>query len=283
MSRAHVTRELSAYGDEALPVQRIRQVEAHLRACDRCRAAYEEIRRGAQAARQIAGVKAPEGLWDEIEARAFATPAPRSRAWRRMAARAAIVILGILIGFGIWHLGSRQRLEIVAASRDPTGFELAALEAHARRGAGSSGLDYTTASPELLRAWLERAGFDVRLAIQRPAEDTGRFRAVGAKVVHAGGARAAVVEYEIDGRPVTLLTAALREVDHPPAEAAFGKRVTWRAGGERGVDLLSWASDGEAYVLVSDLPEHGTRACSLCHTDARRRDLIHQARPKPAD
>lgn len=92
-----------------------------------------------------------------------------------------------------------------------------------------------------------------------------------------------MVEYEIDGRPVTLLTAPQREVDPPPAEAAFGKRVTYRSSGERGVKLLTWAADGEAYVLVSGLPGHGTQACSLCHTDTRRRELIHQARPRPAD
>jgi hypothetical protein len=38
--------------------------------------------------------------------------------------------------------------------------------------------------------------------------------------------------------------------------------------------VLTWGSDGQAYAMVSDLPDNGREGCFACHTDPRRRDLI---------
>jgi hypothetical protein len=83
------------------------------------------------------------------------------------------------------------------------------------------------------------------------------------------------VSYRVDGRPVTL--AAAREADVPgetPAWTTASKRV--RAYEVAGHRVLSWANDGQAYVLVADLPGAGLRACLVCHTQPARRRVIDQ-------
>lgn len=50
-----------------------------------------------------------------------------------------------------------------------------------------------------------------------------------------------------------------------------------RTDAARGLTLLTWGADGQAYVLVSDLPRAGTDACGICHTTPGRRALIRNA------
>jgi len=277
MAFGHVTRDLSALCEGVLEERRRREVEEHLRSCERCRRAYEETCRGVEACREISQVSAPESLWDESFVR---THPARARDWGVAFARAAVLAAAVAAAFAVWFVGLRSPLELRTAAGAPSAFEEAAREAHASRVTGKLEFDYRTDSPEALRAWLERAGFGINLALRRPPEDNGRFQVVGAKIVQASGARAALVGYQIDSRPVTLLAAPLREVANPPYEGRFMKRVALRADAQHGVKLLSWGSDGQAYVLVSDLPGHGTEACSICHTSPERRELIRNARLK---
>jgi anti-sigma factor RsiW len=279
MMARHVTRDLWAFLQGELPAERLRRVEAHLEACERCRKTLEEMRFGVDAARKIRGTPAPGSLWAAVEERldSSAAAAPPER-WTHLVAASAVLALIAVVGSGVWYFGMRAPLEMRVASSEPTAFENAARQAHARRAAGARELDYTTDSPGALRDWLRHEGFDVQLAIQRPPGDEGRFQVVGAKVVQAGGARAALVEYEIDAHPVTLLTAPLREVTDPPDDMNFKKKVAYRFDMEHGVKMLTWGASGQAYVLVSDLPGTGTDACSICHTTPERRELIRKTR-----
>jgi anti-sigma factor RsiW len=281
MPARHVRRDLVAYCHGELAAERAARVEAHLKECRRCRDEHETIRFAAGMAGSLARLSAPASLWDEVRGR-LETPASeehRIGAGRWAPACSAALLLAALTGFAVWYLGVRQRLELVAASTAPSAFEVAAREAHLGRLAGTLQFDIETLSPGELKAWLrEQAHFDLGLAIARPPEDGGRFRVVGGKVVLAGGARAALVGYEVDSRPVTLLTAPLREVVDAPIDLRFEKKVTSRLDAQRGMKMLTWGADGQAYVLVSDLPGLGTEACSICHTDPGRRRLIRETR-----
>jgi len=65
----HVTRELSAYAHgETAPGESAR-VAAHIEACGRCRAEYEEIKLGIRLVETLPAASAPPALWDGIEAR----------------------------------------------------------------------------------------------------------------------------------------------------------------------------------------------------------------------
>ena len=298
----HVTRDLTAFCHGELSPERTRLVEAHLADCARCRTALEEIRFGVALASHIEPAAAPASLWEGVRARLdaprpAAAQADRS-AWpgvRRPAALAAAAALVLVVGAVALMLrlrpapsgneadvvvadSSTEQLELVTATDAPKAFESAARDLHRERLAGRLELDEVTASPDRLREWLrEHAGFDLSLAVARPPEDAGRFRLLGAKVIRAAGARAALVAYDVDARPVTLVSAPLRDVPDPPQEFHLRKKVAVRIDPERGLKTLTWGADGQAYVLVSDLPRVGTDACGICHTAPERRALIRDA------
>jgi len=279
----HVTRKIAALCDGELAPERAHEVAAHVERCERCRKEYDQIRFAVELAGHISPVKAPPSLWSEIESRLDAAKLPPSSVWRRALAYAAVLGFASATSFGLWYYELRERLELVTANRAPSAFEAAAREAHLRRLADELEFDFVTSSPGTLRAWIrENAGFDVSVALQRPPEDSGRFRVLGAKIVEAGGALAALVGYEIDSQPVTLVTAPLEEVQDAPTDFAFKKRVSYRLDSERAMKLLTWGANGQAYVLVSDLPGRGTEACSICHTSSERRRLIREAPLKAA-
>jgi anti-sigma factor RsiW len=284
----HVSEVLSAFHHGELPAGAARAVEVHLEGCGRCRTASAEIRFAIEAAGHLTRVEAPATLWDGIRARLDARDdgaAPRlerpARASFTALRYAAAGVVLVAAGFAAWFFGFRERLELVRATAAPLAFERAAQEMHLRRLEGALALAFVGDSPARLRDWVRReAGFDLALAIDRPAEDTGRFRPLGATIVRAGGARAALVAYEVDGHPVTLLSAPLKDVEDPPAAFGYKKRVTCRLDAGAGLKVLTWGADGQAYVLVSDLPALGTDACSICHTSPERRRLILDAHPR---
>lgn len=86
----HVHQKLSTYLHGELPPAQARRVAEHLLRCSRCRQEFDEVKRGAQFAAQLAPTAAPAALWDELTAAlnqagharshsfgAAAAPAPR--------------------------------------------------------------------------------------------------------------------------------------------------------------------------------------------------------------
>jgi hypothetical protein len=64
----HVTEQLTAYTHGELPAAESARVAAHLGACARCRAEFEEIAHGIRLLESLTPHAAPANLWDEIEA-----------------------------------------------------------------------------------------------------------------------------------------------------------------------------------------------------------------------
>jgi ferric-dicitrate binding protein FerR (iron transport regulator) len=94
MLRRHVTRNLSAYHHGELSADEKLHVEAHLRECPECRAAYDEIRRGARLASALSLSNAPESIWNEVSQ---VRRAPRPRRWTPVAALASLVLGAALV------------------------------------------------------------------------------------------------------------------------------------------------------------------------------------------
>src|SRR5438132_7224128 len=67
MFSSHVARQFSAYYHAELSPEESRRVAEHLIGCTRCRAEFEEIRLGAQSARHLPLVAAPDSIWPGIE------------------------------------------------------------------------------------------------------------------------------------------------------------------------------------------------------------------------
>ncbi len=67
MFSSHVARQFSAYHHAELSPEESRRVAEHLIGCTRCRAEFEEIRLGAQSARHLPLVAAPDSIWPKVE------------------------------------------------------------------------------------------------------------------------------------------------------------------------------------------------------------------------
>src|SRR5947208_1141450 len=66
MSRKHISPLLSAYHHHELTASENSRVEAHLKACSECQAAYEEIKLGVQLASALTVSAAPDFSWASL-------------------------------------------------------------------------------------------------------------------------------------------------------------------------------------------------------------------------
>ncbi|HEX9918017.1 MAG TPA: zf-HC2 domain-containing protein, partial [Pyrinomonadaceae bacterium] len=64
----HVKAQLTAYAHGELTPPEAARVTAHLGACERCRAEFEEITYGIRLVESLTPRAAPSSLWDDIEA-----------------------------------------------------------------------------------------------------------------------------------------------------------------------------------------------------------------------
>ncbi len=282
MFRRHPTRELAAYHHHQLSPEREKWIARHLAGCGACRLELEEIAFAARLAENLPLATAPESLYRSIEqALSAAEPIPPSRVLLRRWPQAALS-LGVFVLVGLaWYFGFRQPLRAAIATSPPSALEAVAVAEHAKRIQGALDWQLQTSESRRLQQWLtERSGLFAHLPDKRPDEDAGHFRLLGATLLSAGGPTTAIIGYEVDRQPVTLLTAKLSQVRDAPPEARFSKNVFYRAEAEHGFHVLSWSTEGQAYVMVSSLPQFGQQGCFLCHTTPARRELISRMKPR---
>jgi len=104
----HVKRDLSAYAHGELSAEGAERVAAHLGGCAACRAEFEEVKTGIRLVESLPQTKAPDALWEAVEAglakeawrgerssgRLVRRPLPRlALSWRRAAAFASVLLL----------------------------------------------------------------------------------------------------------------------------------------------------------------------------------------------
>ncbi|HKR00829.1 MAG TPA: FecR domain-containing protein [Pyrinomonadaceae bacterium] len=117
MFSQHVSRKLSAYCHNELPVEESRLVAEHLIGCQRCRREFEEVKLGIQFAEQLPTTSAPASLWSEMEAalngRSTAAESARKTSglahvfrWWPVAAACAVLLLALVAGT-IWYSARR--------------------------------------------------------------------------------------------------------------------------------------------------------------------------------
>jgi anti-sigma factor RsiW len=288
MFERHVSSKLSAYLHGQLSEQEARRVTEHLSRCPECKQELEEISAGAGLAKNLGTASAPDALWSSIQrelaqARA-SSPLQRLRmawmGWPRAPIAIAAALL-ITVGAAVaWYFELRQPLQVTVAATAPSEFEAAALRAYQSQSQVDWHWDLATHDARQLRDWLRLASnLHASLPDQRPLEDAGRLQLVGVKLMEAAGARTAVIGYQVDGRPVTLLTARVRDLHQNLGEGFLAKAIVYRAA-QGDVKTFTWEASGQAYVMVSALPHFGERGCILCHTVPERRALIANMNPR---
>ena len=281
MIHRHPSSELSAYHHHQLPLEREREVAGHLSGCARCRAELDEIAFAARLAKRLPRATVPVSLAMLLERPLIPRRAGQAeriaRQWLPAAASlAAVILLGVF-----WYFAIRQPLRVAVAASPPNNLEQRAVAEHVRHLQGTLSWQLKTGDARALQRWLlDRAGLFAHLPEKRPATDAQYFRLIGTSLLGLERIDAAVIGYEIDGRPVTLVTAKLSQVRDAPAEARFSKSVFYRAEAAHGFHVLSWSTEGQAYVLVSALPHYGEQGCFLCHTTTARRALISRMNPR---
>jgi anti-sigma factor RsiW len=275
--RRHVVRELSAYRQNELSPDRAKRVEEHLAQCAACRRELDDVTFGIRLAEKLPVGEAPESVWLEIR-RSLDRRAPRlspTRAvWVTATGVAAVVAAGLA-----WYFGLREPLRVTENVGPVSHLEAVAIEEHLRRVTGSIHWQIRTADLPRLRRWVnESSGLSAdEIPVDRPAEDAGRLRIVGAKLARVNGATAAVIGYEMDSEPVTLATARLGDLRDAPHVAPFAKDVLYRFDRAHGYKVVTWGVSHKAYAMVSRLPGYGQTGCFLCHTAPERRRLIESA------
>lgn len=291
----HVTEDLLRFDEGLLPSTRAAAVERHVRGCHRCAQHLESIRRARQALQMELGPQTmPEPLSDSLRQSIVSGTPPSSGSDTRwpIADRlphadsrsplshlrvlgfggwAIVTIALLLLGGTGWHAG-RPWIGLYDTSAPPMAFERAARALHEQGAQGGLSLDFESTSPAAIRGWLHDSGAPVAKLVTQPADNPARIVPVGAAVARLRGGAASLVRYEIDGHPVTLMTADAGATTGPSASWPMSKQITHRR--DSGLDALTWTTGGQTYVLVSDLPGRGTQACLLCHADPRFRQAV---------
>jgi anti-sigma factor RsiW len=132
MADKHIHQRLSEYCRGEMTPEESRIVAEHLVACQKCRAAYDEIQVGVQLASAMQPLAAPEGLWERLESelsgvrsrgghRGFAQSLFTQRRFQLGLAIAALMILtiGLAWYFSLSRSGVERSPEI-ARNETPT-------------------------------------------------------------------------------------------------------------------------------------------------------------------
>lgn len=278
MFRRHVVRELTAYRQNELPPLRAKRVGEHLAGCAACRRELDEISFGIRLAQKLPAAEAPDSVWVSVR---DALDRPSRPRFLPRAVLVGATVTATLVAAGLaWYFALREPLRVTETAGPVSRLEAVAIEEHLRRIQGRIDWQIRTADLARLRRWVgESSGLSAdEIPIERPAEDAGRLRIVGARLARVDGATAAVIGYEMDSEPVTLATARLGDLRDAPHVAPFSKDVRYRLDRAHGYKVVTWGVSHKAYAMVSRLPGYGQTGCFLCHTAPERRRLIDSAK-----
>ena len=238
-------RLLAAYHDGELDAVRAVEVEEHLRACDACTAAHENLRTLNSMA-QSAYFPAPVDLRENILAATRESdpvrrvaPAPRVlRPWIVSGlALAAAVVLGFFLAQTFYLPSAKQAL-------------LAQLtDSHIRSLIGTHLTDVASSDQHTVRPW-----FEGKLDFAPPAEDLSvqGFPLVGGRVEYIGGRAVAALVYERRKHFINLFVWPEGGAGDVTAEQP-----------QRGYNVLHWTRSGMTCWALSEISENELRNFAL--------------------
>jgi anti-sigma factor RsiW len=246
-------RLIAAYSDGELDLVRSLEVEEHLRGCDSCAAAHENLRALKQAAHS-AYFHAPDGLRESVLTAVFASePTPPNvvirRAPRFWITTGLALAAGILLGFFAGQIRVRD------ASQQSL---LAALtDSHVRSLIGTHLTDVVSSDQHTVRPW-----FEGKLDFAPPVPDlSGQgFPLVGGRIEYIDGRSVAALVYERRKHFINLFVWPARVSD----QEAKGEKP------QRGYNIVRWRAAGMNYSAVSEIAEDDLRKFSTTFSVATR-------------
>ena len=244
-------RLITAYSDGELDLVRSLEVEEHLRSCDGCALARENLRTLKQVAHS-AYFGPPDGLRESVLAAVRASdPIPQnvvvrraSRSWITTGlALAAGVLLGFFVAQNLYRHSSEQGL-------------LAELtDSHVRSLIGTHLTDVISSDQHTVRPW-----FEGKLDFAPPVVDlSGQgFLLVGGRVEYIDGRAVAALVYERRKHFINLFVWPAA----PGSQEVKGEKP------QRGYNVIRWRAAGMNYWAVSEIAEDDLRKFAGAFSDA---------------
>ncbi|MEY2496144.1 MAG: hypothetical protein QOJ45_2636 [Verrucomicrobiota bacterium] len=244
-------RVLAAYSDGELDLVRNLEVEEHLRSCDSCALARENLRALTRAAHS-AYFSAPDGLRESVLAGLRESePAARSVAGRHDSRRwittGLALAAGILLGFFVAQV-------LVRHSGEQT--LLAELtDSHVRSLIGTHLIDVASSDQHTVRPW-----FEGRLDFAPPVADlSGQgFPLVGGRAEYIGGRTVAALVYERRKHFINLFIWP----------TAAGNQEVKEEKPQRGYHIVRWRAAGMNYSAISEIAEEDLRKFAVAFSEA---------------
>ncbi len=244
-------RLIAAYSDGELDLVRSLELEEHLRSCESCAAARENLRTLKQAAHS-AYFRAPDALQESVLAAVRASdPIPQNvvvrRAPRFWIATSLALAAGVLLGFFAGQIRIRDASERAL---------LAALtDSHVRSLIGTHLTDVISSDQHTVRPW-----FEGKLDFAPSVEDlSGQgFPLVGGRIEYVDGRAVAALVYERRKHFINLFAW--------PAEG--GGQELKAEKPQRGYNIVRWRAAGMNYSAISEIAEDDLRRFAAAFSDA---------------
>jgi anti-sigma factor RsiW len=115
-----------------------------------------------------------------------------------------------------------------------------------------------------------------------PGEDRP-YRLMGARLVQVAGKPAALVAYQMQTGPVSLVVTPDSVAVASGGVKVDFKKVSFHYRTVEGYKVVTWSLHGRTYALVSQEGNSTQRSCMVCHSAMRDRDLSHTPTPLPAE
>jgi anti-sigma factor RsiW len=244
-------RLIAAYSDGELDLVRSLEVEDHLRSCDSCAAARENLRALKQAAHS-ASFRAPDGLQESVLAAVRASdPIPQNvvvrRAPRSWIATGLALAAGVLLGFFAGQIRVRDASEQTL---------LAALtDSHVRSLIGTHLTDVISSDQHTVRPWFE-GKLDFAPSV---ADLSGQgFPLVGGRAEYINGRSVAALVYERRKHFINLFVWP----------GATGNQDVKGEKPQRGYNIVRWRAAGMNYSAVSEIAEEDLRKFAVGFSEA---------------
>lgn len=147
-----------------------------------------------------------------------------------------------------------------------------AVENHIRQINGQLPLEIETSSEVEISNWFDKKlKFNFRLP-RYPDPSNQPYRIKGARLVALNNDYAALVSYEMDGRPMTLLVAPSKSASPHGKRKVNFKDINFYLDSKDGFNLLSWTDKGLTYALVFDFENFDwKKPCIVCHNQGEKR------------
>jgi hypothetical protein len=205
---------------------------------------------------QLAAVAAPESLWDRIqEGRAPREGRAFEWTWSRWPIAAALALV----------IGGGAAWQIAKAHNPAAGMQALALEQLQGFGADLQHLDFRSADPAAIGAWVNT---EANIPLHLPVGN-GAVRLLGARMIARGETPIAAIAYQVGGVRATLLVSRTA-----PENRASPPGHTFAKVDRAGNSSYSWRMGEQMYTMAS-LGKDPQAGCLLCHADGERLTAVN--------